>query len=104
MFLPRILAALALLAAPPAGAEESAPQEGGEIIFTAAPASTVRMTAYRNPPMLQEVVLIETGKIPVKAAIEILWQIAAKPARGVAHQRLGRGDAFVERYRVKKRL
>ncbi len=43
---------------------------GGEIVFTVAPASTVRMTAYRDPPMLQEVVLIETGKIPVKAAIE----------------------------------
>ena len=43
---------------------------GGEVVFTAAPLSTVRMTVYRNPPMLQGVVLQETGKIPVKAAIE----------------------------------
>lgn len=44
--------------------------DGGDIVFTVAPASTVRMTAYRDPPMLQGVVLQETGKIPVKAAIE----------------------------------
>ena len=34
MFLPRILIALAVLAASSAGAEESAAREGGEIIFT----------------------------------------------------------------------
>jgi len=44
--------------------------DGGDIVFTVAPASTVRMTAYRDPPMLQGVVLQETGKIPVKASIE----------------------------------
>ena len=44
--------------------------DGGEITFTSPPASTVRIVAYRDPPMLQGVVLQETGKIPVKAAIE----------------------------------
>ena len=44
--------------------------DGGEITFTTPPASTVRMVVYRDPPMLQGVVLQETGKIPVKAAIE----------------------------------
>ena len=44
--------------------------DGGEITFTTPPASSVRVVAYRDPPMLQGVVLQETGKIPVKAAIE----------------------------------
>jgi len=44
--------------------------DGGEITFTTPPASTVRMVVYRDPPMLQGVVLQETGKIPVKASIE----------------------------------
>ena len=44
--------------------------DGGEITFTTPPASSVRVVAYRDPPMSQGVVLQETGKIPVKAAIE----------------------------------
>lgn len=54
------------------GAQNDAGQfpTGGEITFTTPPASTVRMVVYRDPPMLQGVVLQETGKIPVKAAIE----------------------------------
>lgn len=44
--------------------------DGGEITFTTPPASSVRVVAYRDPPMLQGVVLQETGKIPVKASIE----------------------------------
>ncbi len=44
--------------------------DGGDIVFTTPPASSVRVVAYRDPPMLQGVVLQETGKIPVKAAIE----------------------------------
>src|SRR5574343_97649 len=47
-----------------------AQDDGGQITFTTPPASSVRVVAYRDPPMLQGVVLQETGKIPVKAAIE----------------------------------
>jgi len=43
---------------------------GGEITFLTPPPSTVRVVAYRDPPLLQDVVLQETGKIPVKAGIE----------------------------------
>lgn len=43
---------------------------GGDITFLTPPPSTVRMVVYRDPPLLQDVVLQETGKIPVKASIE----------------------------------
>ena len=54
------------------GAQNDAGQfpTGGAITFAVAPPSTVRLVAYRDPAMLQGVVLQETGKIPVKAAIE----------------------------------
>lgn len=54
------------------GAQNDAGQfpTGGNITFAVAPPSTVRLVAYRDPAMLQGVVLQETGKIPVKAAIE----------------------------------
>lgn len=54
------------------GAQDAAGHypDGGEITLTTPPPSTVRLVVYRDPPMLQGVVLQETGKIPVKAAIE----------------------------------
>lgn len=72
---------------------------GGDIVFTTPPPSTVRMVAYRDPPLLQDVVLQETGKIPVKAGIESpldkLTMIAQRLSERVDRSlRLSDGDSL----------
>ena len=42
--------------------------------------------------------------VAVEAAIEVFWQIAAEPARRIAHQSFGRSDVFIEGDRIKERL
>lgn len=43
---------------------------GGSVVMVSAPASTVSITVYRDVAALQQVVLVENEKIPVKASIE----------------------------------
>ena len=43
---------------------------GGRVVMVSAPASTVSITVYRDVAALQQVVLVENEKIPVKASIE----------------------------------
>lgn len=43
---------------------------GGSVVMVSAPASTVSITVYRDVAALQQVILVENEKIPVKASIE----------------------------------